>query len=158
MTIRQLGGKASGFIASDYRGRRRAHKRLRVGLLLLALSAAYPGIWALIAPKSFFTDFPGLGFEWVNLLGTYNEHLVRDVGGFYLGFALLLVAATITLSHVLTISALIAWLGFSIPHLIFHLAHLDGLETGDAVGQTVTLGITVLLPLYLLTQLRKSEH
>jgi hypothetical protein len=158
MTLRQLGGKGSGFVASDYRGRRRAHKRLRGGLAVLSLAAAFPGAWALIGPRSFFMDFPGLGYEWVRLLPPYNEHLVRDVGGFYLGFAIILGAAAITLSHGLTIGALIGWLGFAIPHLIFHLAHLEDLEATDAIAQTVVLSAVVLLPLYLLMQLRKSEH
>jgi len=39
------------------------------------------GFWALLAPRSFYDDFPGGGRSWVSALPPYNEHLVRDVGG-----------------------------------------------------------------------------
>ena len=57
----------------------------RVGLGLLAVSAAIVGFWAEFAPKSFYDDFPGGGHHWVRVDGPYNQHLVRDVGQWNLG-------------------------------------------------------------------------
>ena len=62
---------------------------MRALLAALAVSAAYPGAWATFAPRSFFADFPGAGRHWTAGLPAYSEHLVTDVGAFYLAFALL---------------------------------------------------------------------
>jgi hypothetical protein len=60
-------------------------------LAILSLSAAQAGGWALIARRSFYDSFPGLGRHWIAVTGPYNEHFVRDIGGLYL--ALLAVSA-----------------------------------------------------------------
>jgi hypothetical protein len=46
--------------------------------------------------------------------------------------------------------AAVALLVWSVPHLAFHLGHLEGLATSDQVGQVVTLGLGVAGPLLLL--------
>jgi hypothetical protein len=51
----------------------------RTALVVLALSAAFTGLPAALAPRTFFDDFPFLS-AWVELLPPYNEHLVTDVG------------------------------------------------------------------------------
>lgn len=157
MTVRQMPGGSRGMVTTDFRGKRRALRRLRVGLAFLSLSALFPGTWALFSPESFFTDFPGLGNVWVGALPPYNEHLVRDVGAFFLAFGVLFAAAAITLGKRLVIYSLIAGLVFAIPHLIFHLDHLDGMEGADAFGQMLVLGLVVVVPLYLLVLTRRSD-
>jgi hypothetical protein len=143
---------------SSYGGRRRASRLLRAGLVLLALAGAVPGLWALFAPESFFKDFPGAGFAWVELLPPYNEHLVRDVGAFYLGFAVLLFAAAVIMDGRLTRVAISAWLVAAVPHFIFHLTHLDNFEASDAIPQSVALGVVVVVPLFLLPLVRKARY
>lgn len=145
-------------VKANFRGRRRAEHRLRGGLFFLTAAAAVPGIWATLWPRSFFDDFPGLGFSWVQLYPPFNEHLVRDVGGLYLAFAVLFAITTRLMGRRLTRVALVAWLFFAVPHLFFHLTHLDGIESGDAIGQAISLGLLVLVPLGLLTQVRKAER
>jgi len=66
---------------------------LRVVLFVLAVPAAYVGGWALLAPRSFFTSFPGLGYHWLVVDGPFNAHLVRDVGALYLALLVLIVGA-----------------------------------------------------------------
>ena len=51
----------------------------RAGLLGLGLVQLFDGLYALLAPRSFFDSFP-LGRGWVEALPAYNEHLTRDVG------------------------------------------------------------------------------
>lgn len=46
--------------------------------------------------------------------------------------------------------ALGAYLLFAIPHLIFHVNHLEHFTTIDAVAQTIVLTVAVLLPVALL--------
>ena len=124
---------------------------LRAGLGLLAVAAAVVGVWALAAPRSFYDDFPGGGRHWVSALPEYNEHLVRDVGGLNLAVAALLLVAAVVLERRLVQVALVAPLLYAVPHLIFHLAEVDELESsGDKVAQTLTLVLAVAIPLVLL--------
>lgn len=140
---------------ANFGGRRRAEKRVRFGLLFLSLSAFYPGAWALFSPQSFFRGFPGFGFSWVRDLPPYNQHLVQDVGAFYLGFAALLFAAALIMDRRLTQVALGAWLVFDIPHFVFHLTDADLSRFADLV-ETLALGLTVLVPLLLLPLSRRA--
>ena len=117
---------------------------------VLALSAADVGLWAALAPRSFYRSFPFPGHPWVSALGPYNEHLVRDVGGLYL--ALLLVSGWAALrprGETLRLTGA-AWLVFGVPHLLFHLFHLDMYGTADVIGNVVALGGTVALAALLL--------
>lgn len=108
----------------------------RLLLLLLAVSAGQPGLWALAAPRSFYDDFPGLGLHWVADLGPYNEHLIRDIGGFYLALAVLSVLAARSLQQPLLQATAITWLVFQVPHLLlhFHLAPDYGPGTVLQIG------------------------
>ncbi len=131
--------------------RDRRHLRwLRLGLLLLAVMALLPGVWGTIWPRSFFEDFPGAGNAWVAAFPPYNEHLVRDVGAFYLGYGILLLAAAALARRRLVQVALVSWLVATIPHGTFHFRHLDALGTAQAALQSVVLAAMVLLPLWLL--------
>ena len=56
---------------------------IRVALGVVAAIQLFDGVYALLAPVSFYEDFP-LGRGWVEALPGYNEHLVRDVGGLFL--------------------------------------------------------------------------
>jgi len=95
---------------------------LRVVLLLLAAgSALYVGGWALLAPRSFFTSFPGLKHHWrtVGAVRRPERRLVRLTG--------------------------LAWLVFSLPHLACHAAHLGMYDDEDRLLDRASLGGTVLL-------------
>lgn len=137
---------SSGGLSRD----RRHMRQLRAGLLLLAALALVPGLWGTLGPRSFFDDFPGAGSAWVAALPPYNEHLVRDVGSFYLGFGVLLLGAAAVTRRRLVQVALIAWFVATVPHGIFHLRHLDVLDGPQAIAQSVAFGIMALLPLWLL--------
>src|ERR687887_2133517 len=115
----------------------RAPATSRTILWLLAAVQAFIGGWAVAAPRSFFDTFPGAGHTWTALLPPYNEHLVRDVGALSLSLAALTVAAALTLERRMVIVTALAWLLYSIPHLAFHIAHLQGFGLADRVGQLV---------------------
>ena len=124
---------------------------LRALLAGLGLGAAVPGAWALLAPRSFFDDFPGTG-HWVARLPEYNPHLVTDVGAFFLAFALLFAWAALRPARALVVPLCTAWALFSALHLAWHSAHLEPFGTADAVGQTVSLAASLagaLAALYL---------
>jgi hypothetical protein len=123
---------------------------LRAALLIVAVSALLPGLQGTLGPSSFYASFP-LGRGWVELLPPYNEHLVRDVGAFYLAFALLFAWAAVTLARALVVPLCVAWSVFGVLHAAFHITHLDGFSTGDAIAQTAGLVAVVALPVLALT-------
>ncbi len=117
---------------------------MRALLAALAASAAYPGVWAVLAPRSFFDTFPGAGHHWTAGLPAYNEHLVTDVGAFYLGFALMFAWAAWRPSRELVVPLCTAFAVFSALHLAWHSANLDGFATVDAVAQTASLAAVLV--------------
>lgn len=114
--------------------------------LLLAAGALPVGLLATIAPRAFYDDFPFLA-HWVDLLPPYNEHLVTDVGGLYLGFAVLFGWAALTLERTLVRAVSLAWLLTAALHFAFHAAHLDGFGTADAIGELASLALLVGAPI-----------
>ncbi len=139
---------------SGWSSRKRPSRLVRWGTTLLGLSAAVPGVWALAAPRSFFRDFPGAGLGWVASFPPYNEHLIRDVGSFYLGFAVLLLLAALSADRVALRVALLGFIAFTIPHFIFHLQHRDS----GGLGSPITLGAGGVLALVLLVGSQRSQH
>src|SRR3954471_19572760 len=123
---------------------------LRGGMAVLAVTPAVVGIWALVAPRGFYDDFPGGGHHWVAAVGPYDEHLVRDVGALYLGALVLLALAWTWLARGAAAGALISSPGAALPHLIYHSTALDGFSAGDAVAEIGGLALNVVLPLGLL--------
>lgn len=117
---------------------------------ILAASAALVGGWASVAPRSFYRDFPLPGRHWVSGAGAYDEHLVRDVGGLYLALLVVTVWAIVRSTDELLRLAGAAWAIFSLPHLIFHLGHLDGLTTFDKISEAGALAVTLVLAVVLL--------
>lgn len=115
----------------------------RGALAILLLSAASIGIVATLAPHAFYDDFPFLR-HWVDLLPPYNEHLVTDVGGLYVGFSVLFAWAAWTLQPTLVRAVCSAWLLSEALHLGFHATHLDGFSTGDAIGQVASLAFLLI--------------
>lgn len=118
----------------------------RVALVCLCLSCLVIGAQATVAPHAFYTGFP-FGRGWVELLPPYNEHLIRDVGGFYLAFAILFAWAAVTLARELVVPLCVAYAVDAVLHGVFHVLHLDGFTAADAIAQTVGLAAVLALPL-----------
>ena len=117
----------------------------RIALGYLIVVALELGVWALLAPQSFYDSFPGLGRAWVSVDGPYNEHLVRDVGALNLAIAALLIATFIRMSRDLVIVSAIASLIWGVPHLLYHAFNRDGLETSDFVASLGGLGFSLVV-------------
>jgi hypothetical protein len=121
----------------------RSPRAARAALAFLLFTTALIGLVAAFFPHTFYEDFPFLR-HWVELLPPYNEHLVTDVGGLYLGFAVLFVWAARTLQPTLVRAVCCAWLLTATLHLIFHITHLEGFDTGDAIGQVTSLAFLLV--------------
>lgn len=117
----------------------------RGGLALLGLIGLQVGVWASLAPRSFYDDFPGGGRTWVAVDGPYNEHLVRDFGALNLALTAVVLVALLTGERVAILCAALAWLVYSVPHFVYHARHLDVYGTSDKVLNLVALGGAVVV-------------
>lgn len=122
-----------------------ALRRRRTTLLLLRLLAVIcflTGAYALGAPHGFYRHVIG-----VHLLGPYNEHLLSDVGGFYLGFALVFAIAVRVPSPELVRASCAGFAVTQGAHFIWHALNLEPLTFAPGAAQTVLLGLFLALPL-----------
>lgn len=127
----------------------------RVALWILFFSAASIGAVAALAPHTFYADFPFFA-HWVELLPPYNEHLVTDVGGLYLGFAVIFAWAATTLVPTLVRAASAAWLLTASIHLAFHATHLEGFGTADGIAEIASLAFLLAPPLVAIWAVRPT--
>ena len=118
---------------------------VRVGLAILAILQGIVGIWASLVPRSFYRNFPIRGHNWVSLLPPYNEHLIRDVGELNLALTVVLAAAALTGQRLLSVVAVIAAAVYAVPHAVFHMFHLQGFPTVDAVTQTTGIALQLVV-------------
>jgi heme/copper-type cytochrome/quinol oxidase subunit 4 len=125
--------------------RRTTSVAIRIGLAVLAALEALVGVWALLAPLSFYRSFPLPGHAWVSLLPPYNEHLTRDVGELSLALTVVLVAAAASGQWLLSVVAFMATAVYAVPHAIYHALHLEGFPTGDAVAQTLGIALQLVV-------------
>lgn len=116
---------------------------------MIAASCLYLGVWAGVFPDRFFTSFPGAGLNWIELMGPYDEHLVRDVGFLYLAIAAMAIAAMFTRTALAGRLVGLGWTINSGLHFIFHMTHLKG-STVDVVGHVVSLSLSLALGVVLL--------
>ncbi len=117
---------------------------IRFLLLALGIPQGLIGLWALLAPRSFYDDFPAGTDGWVNVLGPFDEHLVTDVGALFVGLAVLMTLAAVSLRRNLVVAAAVTWLIFAVPHFVWHAFNLEPYDGFDTVGNVVTLAWTVI--------------
>jgi hypothetical protein len=116
----------------------------RGALLVLCAYCLFIGFTALAAPHTFYDDFPFLA-HWVDKLPPYNGHLITDVGGLYVGFAVVIGLAAWRPERNLVIAACAGFLTVSVPHLLYHVIHLNGLDTREAIAELSALA-SLLVP------------
>ena len=131
---------------------------VRAVFAYLALQSVVVGAWALLAPRSFYDDFPGAGRAWVSVAGPYNEHLMRDVGALNLAILVVFVLAALRPSRERTRLAAIVAIVWGLPHLIYHSFNTDGLGASDVVLNLGGLAIFVGLPVTVLVASAPSSH
>ncbi|WP_249357799.1 hypothetical protein [Nocardia cyriacigeorgica] len=118
---------------------------LRIILWILAIQGLVVGAWAVFAPRSWYTSFPGFGMRWISADGPYNHHLAADVGAFFLALAAVTGAALYYGDSLLARVAGLGWLVFGVPHLIYHLLHKPAEMSG--VSFTFSVLAAALLPI-----------
>jgi nucleoside-diphosphate-sugar epimerase len=119
-------------------------------LALLAVNSLLVGFWAQLAPRRFYTGFPGFGRHWVSADGPFNEHLIRDVGGLNLALAVVLIAGVVLATRPAARVAALATLVYGVPHFTYHLAHMNLYSGSDQVASGAGLALSVVLPVVVL--------
>ena len=123
----------------------------RYGLLVIAFAQLGATMQALLAPRSFYDDFP-LGRGWVQAYPAYNDHLIYDYGAYTLGALVALVIAAIWLDRRVVQLATVSWLVSATIHLVNHVVTVDRYGTGDAVANLTGLFLFVAIPGVLLVR------
>ncbi|MCU1351808.1 MAG: hypothetical protein JWM05_1017 [Acidimicrobiales bacterium] len=96
---------------------------VRLGAVALAVPQLAIGLWALVWSRSFFDRFPGSGPRLVAAEPPYNHHLVVDVGAAFFASAVVLIAAAIWNRRSGLAVALLGYLAFTAPHILYHATH-----------------------------------
>ena len=133
----------------------RSPRAARVSLGLICLYSVFIGATAAFAPRTFYDDFPFLA-HWVERLPPFNEHLVSDVGGLWLGFAVLFGWAAWKPERTLVLAASAAFFVVAVLHLVFHAGHLDGFGTLDAIAELGGLASLLIPPCIALWAIRPA--
>ena len=116
----------------------------------MAIPALEIGIWATLAPQSFFNSFPGGGRHWIAVDGAFNEHLVRDFGALNLALAFVLIVALVVGSRLLVTTAAVAYLLWAVPHALYHFFNMQVLDSGDQIANGISLAFSVAVPIVII--------
>ncbi len=92
-------------------------------LVAVAVPQLITGLWAVLAPRSWFDDFPGIGPALVGAEPPFNRHLATDAGGAFLATGVAVLIAVIWPRRQLVTMALVTYLTFALPHAVYHAAH-----------------------------------
>ena len=120
---------------------------VRLGMVvMLAVPQLVVGLWAVLAPESWFEDFPGVDPRLVAAEPPFNQHLATDAGAGFLCTAVALLLAAWWGRRQVVLLALATFAAFAIPHLAYHAGHpSDRLSSGeDALSLVLLAGPLVL--------------
>ena len=109
------------------------HDRLVAAITVVAaLGFLVPGMWAFLAPSSFY--------EWVALFPPYNRHFLHDVGAFQLGLG-----ATLLLALRWRDARLVALVGSGMGGALHAVSHVLDRQLGGRQIDTPSLGLLAIL-------------
>lgn len=122
-------------------------RRVRIALAILAVPTVITGLWSILAPASWYSDF-GHGIAPPSAFGRYNEHFVQDLGSGYLGIGAVVVVAAIWLHRETVRAAVIGFLAFSVPHFAIHLVEGGDLSRGGYLFTNGTLAVGIVVAVW----------
>lgn len=115
----------------------------RFVLYFLGISSLAAGVWAIVFPDVYYTDFPVIGQGWVAAFGRYNEHFIQDIGGAYLGFAFIFLYAAQRRRAIWGRAGAAGYLVWLVPHTITHVIVRGGLPTSGYIGTLALLTLAI---------------
>jgi hypothetical protein len=117
---------------------------IRVLLALEAVGLLSTSIWPLVSPRGFYDNFPGAGHHWIDINGPYNEHFLRDFGALNAALLVVLLYAFWKLTPSLVQASALALIVYGVPHVIYHLNHLDVYTGSDKVNGVAPLILQII--------------
>ena len=115
-------------------------------MVALAVPQLVTGLWAVLMPRAWFDDFPGIGPALVGAEPPYNQHLATDAGGAFLTTGVALLIAVMWPRRQLATMALVTYLTFAIPHAVYHAAHeAPGLSSAGDAANVMVLFVGVVM-------------
>lgn len=115
---------------------------LVAGIFLLAF-----GVWAMLAPRSFF--------EAVAVFEPYNQHFLQDIGAFQIGLGAVLVLAV---RRRVTDGLAVALVGVGIGNAAHTVSHALGIELGGRPSTDIPLFAVLTVVLLWAGAVRWREH
>ena len=132
---------------------------VRVALVALGLPNAAAGLWAVLAPTSWYDSFPGWDPRLVAAEPPFNEHLVTDAGAGLLASGLVLLAAAWLGDRRTVRFGVAAFLVFAVPHTSWHaLNESPGLTSSEDAQNVATLVFSLVVGIVLLVAAGRSER
>jgi Mn2+/Fe2+ NRAMP family transporter len=104
----------------------------RVIAVLFAVALLASGLWAMLAPESFYAT--------VAQYPPYNRHFIHDIGAFMLGLG-----ATLGFGLALADALLVALAGNSIGAIAHFISHLVDRDLGGQPNDPLIFGVFALL-------------
>ena len=131
---------------------------VRIGLVaLLGLPQVATGLWAVLAPESWFESFPGLDPRVVAADPPYNAHLATDAGAGFLATGVALLLAALWARRQPAVLALVSVLVLAVPHALFHTTSpADSLSTGEQLVSAGSLWSSAAFAVVLLLGATRS--
>lgn len=133
---------------------------VRLGVVvLLAGPQLVVGLWAVLAPKSWFESFPGFGARVVAAEPPYNQHLASDVGAGFVATGVMLLVAAVWANRAAIQLALLGFVAFTLPHVVYHASHpADSLSGVENAANTLTLANGLVAALVFAWGLRATRR
>src|SRR5680860_133705 len=98
---------------SDRLSRLMGMRPIRIVCALLAVPNLITGFWAVLAPQSWYDDYPGWAPRLVSAYPPFNEHLATDSGAGLLATGLVAGAAALWPRRDVVITAMAAYAAFA---------------------------------------------
>ena len=124
---------------------------VRIALVALGVPNALAGLWAVLAPDSWYDSFPGFDPRLVAAEPPYNAHLGTDAGAGLLASGFVLLAAAWLGDRRSVCFGISAFLVFAVPHTLWHaLNESPGLTAAEDARNVGTLVFSVVAAIVLL--------
>lgn len=122
-----------------------APRWVRLALVALGLPNVMAGLWAVLAPASWYERFPGWDPRLIAAEPPFNAHLATDAGAGLLASGVVLLLAAWLADRRTVLVGLGAFAAFAVPHAAYHLFNAaPGMTTAENTQNAATLVFTVV--------------
>ena len=119
--------------------------RWGVGLTLAAPQLAI-GLLAVLTPRRWFDSFPGFDPRLIAAEQPFNRHLASDTGAGFLAIGVALLVAALWADRGALVLALVAYVAFTVPHVLYHALHpADALSGASDMINVFAIGSGLVL-------------